>query len=112
MSLAGIHGAPRLASMSPGSTSSGCTALQGGGIAGILRAGGLSGGELGPHVAGEIGVGGLPGSGLRVGEDEVAQFGNDFRFGFAVKLADERQIDLAALVEGDQQAFLGAFELA
>ena len=26
MSLAGIHGAPRLASMSPGSTSSGCTA--------------------------------------------------------------------------------------
>ena len=26
MSLSGIHGAPRLASMSPGSTSSGCTA--------------------------------------------------------------------------------------
>ena len=46
-------------------------------IAGKGRAGALGGGELGPHVAGEIGVGGLPGLGFRVGEDQVAQFGDD-----------------------------------
>ena len=50
---------------------------QGLGIAGIGRAGTLGGGELGPDVAGEIGVGGLPGFRFRVVEDQVAQFGDD-----------------------------------
>ena len=46
-------------------------------IAGIVRAGMLGGGELGPDVAGEIGVGGLPGFRFRVREDQVAQLGDD-----------------------------------
>ena len=50
---------------------------QGLGIAGIVRAGMLGGGELGPDVAGEIGVGGLPGLRFRVVEDQVAQLGDD-----------------------------------
>ena len=50
---------------------------QGFGIAGVSRAGTLGGGELGPDVAGEIGVGRLPGFGFRVVEDQVAQFGDD-----------------------------------
>ena len=85
---------------------------QGVDIAGILRAGGFGGGELGAHIAGEIGVGGLPGSGLRVGEDQVAQLGDNLCFRLAVEGADERQIDRAALVEGDQQPFLGALDVA
>jgi hypothetical protein len=40
-SSSGIHGAPRLASMSPGSTSSGCTPFQGLGVPGISRSGPL-----------------------------------------------------------------------
>ena len=84
---------------------------QGVDIAGILRAGAFGGGELGPDVAGEIGVGGLPGSGFRVGEDQVAQLGDDLCFRLAVEGADERQIDRAALVEGDEQPFLGAADV-
>ena len=49
-------------------------------IAGIVRAGMLGGGELGPDVAGEIGVGGLPGFRFRVGKDQVAQLGDDLCF--------------------------------
>ena len=40
-------------------------------------AGVFSGGELLPDVAGEIGVGGLPGFRFRVVEDQVAEFGDD-----------------------------------
>ena len=50
------------------------------GVAGIGRAGIEDGGELGADVAGEIGVGGLPGFGFRVVEDQVAQFGDDLCF--------------------------------
>ena len=58
----------------------GLHAPQGLDIAGISRPGALGGGELGPHIAGEIGVGGLPVLGFRVGEDQVAQFGDDLLF--------------------------------
>ena len=60
-------------------------------------------------LPGEISVGGLPGLGFRIGIDQVAQFGDDFAFGFAVELTDERQIDLASLVKRDQESFLGGF---
>ena len=79
MSLAGIHGAPRLASMSPGSTSSGCTARKASALRAYAGPALLGGGELGPDVAGEIGVGGLPGLRFRVVEDQVAQLGDDLR---------------------------------
>ena len=87
-------------------------ASQGLGVAGVIRPGTLGGGELGPHVAGEIGVGGLPGLRFRVVEDQVAQLGDDLLFGLAVERGDERQIDRAALVEGDEQPFLGAGDRA
>ena len=50
---------------------------QGLGVAGVGRAGGLGGGELRPHVAGEVGVGGLPVLRFRVVVDQVAQLGDD-----------------------------------
>ena len=50
---------------------------QGADIADVLRAGGLGGGEFLPHIAGQIGVGGLPCLRLRVRKDQVAKFGDD-----------------------------------
>ena len=83
-------------------------ASQGLGVAGEGGAGGLRRGELGPHVAGEIGVGRLPGLGLRVAEDQVAQLGDHPLLRLAVERSDEGQIDRALLVEGDEQPLLGA----
>src|ERR1700730_13040672 len=77
MSRSGIHGAPRLASMSPGSTSSGWTARK-------ERAAGLSGREFGADVAGEISVASLPGPIFRGEEDQIAQLGDNLCFGLAV----------------------------
>ena len=108
MSVSGIHGAPRLASMSPGSTSSGCTCRRASALRAKAGPARLGRGELGPHVAGEVGVGRLPGLGLRVVEDQVAQLGDDLLLRLAVERGDERQIDRALLVEGDEQPFLGA----
>ena len=85
---------------------------QGLGVAGEGGAGGFRRGELGPHVAGEVGVGRLPGLRFRVGVDQVAQLGDDRVLGLAVERADERQIDRAALVEGGEQPFLGAGDRA
>ena len=45
-------------------------------------------------------------------EDQVAQFGDDLFLGLAVERGDERQIDRAALVEGDEQPFLGTADRA
>ena len=84
---------------------------QGLGVAGVSRAGTFGGGELGPHVAGEIGVGRLPGLRFRVVEDQVAQFGDDLLLGLAVEGGDVRQVHRAALVEGYEQSFLGAADL-
>ena len=81
MSRSGIHGAPRLASMSPGSTSSGCTDRKASALRTYSPTGLLGGGELGPDVAGEIGIGGLPGLRFRVKEDQVAQLGDDLLLG-------------------------------
>ena len=81
---------------------------QGLGVAGVSRAGSLGGGEFGPDVAGEIGVGRLPGLRFRVAEDQVAQFGDDLLLGLAVEGGDVRQVHRAALVEGYEQPFLGA----
>ena len=105
---AGIHGAPRFGVDVAGQHVLGLHGPQGLGVAGVSRAGTLGGGELGPDIAGEIGVGRLPGLRFRVAEDQVAQFGDDLLFGLAVEGGDERQVDRAALVEGDQQSFLGA----
>ena len=58
---------------------------QGVGVAGIIRAGGFGGGELVADVAGEIGVGGLPGLRLRVVENEIAQLGDDLLLRLAVE---------------------------
>ena len=85
--LSGIHGAPRLASMSPGSTSSGCTG------AGPRRCGRRPRRraprlELGAHVAGEVGIGGLPFLGLGVLVDQVAQLVDDLTRRAAVERGD------------------------
>ena len=77
---------------------------QGLGVAGVGRAGGFGGGELGPHVAGEIGVGGLPGFRFRVVEDQVAQLGDDLLLGLAVERGDEGQIDRARAGRGRRAA--------
>ena len=69
------------------------------------------GGELGADIAGEIGVGRLPGSRFRVGEDQLAQFGHNVRFRFAIEFPNERQFHRAALVEGNEQPFLGALNM-
>ena len=71
----------------------------------------LGGGELGPDVAREIGIGGLPGFRFRVVEDQIAQFGDDLLLGLAVERGDERQVHRAALVQRDQQSFLGAADV-
>jgi hypothetical protein len=68
------------------------------GVAGVFRPCGLSGFQLGPHVAGEIGVGGLPGLAFRVAVNQVAQFPDNLRFRLAVEFGDERQIHHSALV--------------
>ena len=81
---------------------------QGLGVAGIGDASALGGRELGAHVAGEIDIGGLPGLGVGVLVDEVAQLGDDLAHRGLIERGDVGQIDDAALVEGDQQPFLGA----
>ena len=52
---------------------------------GLSRAGLLGDGQLGPHVAREVGVGGLPGLRFGVVVDQVAQFGDDFSSRLAVE---------------------------
>ena len=93
--------------MSPGSTSSGCTLAQGFRIAGVGRAGVLRRLELGPHVAGEVRVGGQPFLGVGVLVDQVAQFVDDLTRRAAVEGGDVGQVDTAAVVQGHQQPFLG-----
>ena len=77
------------------------------GVAGILRAGALGGGELLADVAGEIRVGGLPGLGFGVAVDEIAQLGDDLLLGLAVERGDERQVHCTLAVEGNEQPLLG-----
>src|SRR5438093_1354606 len=72
-------------------------------IAGKGRTCTLGCGKLCTHVPGEVGVGRLPGFGLRVRENQITQFGNDLFASFTVEGGDERQIDRSALVEGDEQ---------
>ena len=69
------------------------------GVAGVCRPGRLGGFELFPHVARQIGVGGLPVLRFRVAVDQVAQFGDDGVLGLAVELRDIRQVDAARAVE-------------
>ena len=47
------------------------------GVAGIGGSCCFCGGELGAHVAGQVGVGGLPGSRVGILVDEVTQLGDD-----------------------------------
>ena len=61
MSLSGIHGAPEIGVDVAGQHVLRLHAPQGLGVAGIMPGRRSGGGELGPHVAGEIGVGRLPG---------------------------------------------------
>ncbi|HET6879195.1 MAG TPA: hypothetical protein VFI31_03505 [Pirellulales bacterium] len=82
--------------------------LQGLDVAGIDRLGGFGLLQRLSHVAGKIDVGRLPGVGLRVAVDKVAQFLDDAILQLAVALADIGQVNLAALVERHQQFFLGA----
>ena len=49
----------------------------------------LGGGELGPDVAGEVGVGGLPAVRVRVAVDQVAELGDNQVYAFTVKLRNE-----------------------
>ena len=53
----------------------------------------------------------MPGSGFRVRKDQVAQLGDNLCFRLAVEGSDERQVHGAALVEGNQQSFLGAADV-
>ena len=77
-------------------------------IAGIGGAGTLGGRQLGAHVAREIDIRRLPDLGVGVLVDEVAQLGDDLADWGLVERGDEGQVHHAALVEGDQQPFLGA----
>ena len=71
-------------------------------IFGIGRARPLGGCELGTDVPREIGVGCLPGLGLRVMEDKVSQLAGDLIFWLPVERRDEGQIDRATLVKRDK----------
>ena len=71
------------------------------GILGVEGGGRLSGGELGPHRAGEIGVRRLPALGHGIAEDRGAQLLQRLvRLAFQ-QLGQTLGIDMADLVEGD-----------
>ena len=105
---AGIHGAPRLASMSPGSTSSGWTA------AGPRRCGHSPARPSRPRRAWP---GRCPRDRRRPSARSCVSGSWKIRspssamicvLGLAVERGDEGQIDRAAWFEGDEQPFLGA----
>ena len=62
-------------------------------VAAEARPGALGGGELGPDIARQVGVGGFPPTRLGGVVDEVAQFGDDRLLGLAVQPRNVRQID-------------------
>jgi hypothetical protein len=77
-------------------------------ITGIGASSTLGSCQLGPHVAGEVHIGRVPGLGVGVLVDEVAQLRDDLADWRPIQRGDEGQIDAAALIQGDQEPFLGA----
>lgn len=68
---------------------------------------GFGGRELGAHVAGEIGVVGLPRAGLGVEEDQATKLGDGGGFIGAEKSGDLFEIDPTVFGERDQQRRTG-----
>jgi hypothetical protein len=69
------------------------------GIAGIGATGTLGGDELGAHVPREIDIRRVPGLGVGILVDEVAQLGDDLTHGGRIEHRDVGHIDEAPLVE-------------
>ena len=63
--------------------------------------------QLPPHVPGQVGIAGFIGAGFGVEEHELAQLGQDRVAVLAIQGGDVVEIDPAALIERNQQSFLG-----